>query len=356
MSLLGEQVAEWVRALRSSRWPAPSVGSIANDHCVPDGLAGIEIEKNKAYFTVWINELFLENGRNWYATYDPMVVVITEFLYGNKRVGIPSVIGPSMIRQKMGHLPHGFLVNDTRAAGPYPFVGGSIAITTILYRVKHQDYISKFLKFIESVSSAIAVPTDFAAYTKIGAALLDGINTLIHLQETEPVAGHHSELDTTGIKGLRSGYTAVIAKPDIPFDELWVQDGRLKSGGPEGPAFRAGDYALYSIMGTEARGNEDELPWSQLRDQAFNDALSGDEYRWRQAKATMLTLYNQMDQSPDLTKTEAERLFKGYREELVRKREVAKETRAMGTRGEDLASSERLEAERIREAVRLLDL
>ena len=122
-----------------------------------------EIVRDRAYFKLYINELFLAEGRNWWATYDPVVLVITEFVYDKGRISVPMIVGPNMIQQKMGSLPHGVVLHDTRVAGPYPFRGGPVAVTVILYKVKHHDYARSLLRFVESVSSAVGVPADLDA-------------------------------------------------------------------------------------------------------------------------------------------------------------------------------------------------
>src|SRR5512134_1453623 len=150
----------FVEKLRSSPMPLPTVSEIAHDRCLPSGVAGREIVKDNGYFTVWLNELFLAEGRNWWATYDPVAIVITEFGYGTGRVSVPIVVGPNLISAKNPGVPHGIVLRDTCVAGPYPFRGGNVAITVILYKVKHQDYARGLLRFVESLSSAIGTPAD----------------------------------------------------------------------------------------------------------------------------------------------------------------------------------------------------
>jgi hypothetical protein len=330
MSELSEKLLGWVRTLRSGPVSIPTVGVIPFEHCQPPGSAGREIEKNKAYFSVWINELFLAEGRSWWATYDPMALVITEFLYGHEMIAVPIVIGPSMIRQKIGELPHGFLLTDTKAVGPYPFKGGTLATTVILYRVKRHDYVQGLLKFVEGVSSAIGAPTEMANFAKVGSALLEGVNALLNLKETEPVAGQRIEIDSTTLEGLTSSFSILASDSKLDISKMSVENRRLKTGvSGQAKTIVGEDYVLYSIVRSDRRGDEDRLPYFDLRRQAIGDALSGDEDRWQRAKSTLVTLYEQMSLSPDLTEVECESLFMHYRQELIDKRETAKKTRAM---------------------------
>ena len=352
---LSGRLAQWAKELRSGTLPVPTVGCIPVERCRPSGSIGQEIEKNEAYFSIVLNELYLAQGRSWWAAYDPMALVISEFQYGGENVTIPSVVGPAMIKQKMGQLPHGFVLNDTRATGPYPFRGGNVAVTVILYRVKHQDYAAGLLRFIEGVSSAVGASTEMMTFNKVGAALLDGVNTLLNMRETEPVCGQRVEIDTSDIGGLRSSCSVLIAQGGLDLRQLWVENRRLRIAGGDAALapFTSSDYVLYSITRTEARGDEEKLPYFDLRMKAVNDALSADEDRWKRAKATMLILYEQMLASPDLTEKEVGRLFRKYREDLLQKRQDGFDLRAMS---EPKDGQPRALDARLRERVALLDL
>src|SRR5262245_22267528 len=152
------RVGGFVERMRASPMPLPTVSAIARDRCAPSGVAGREIVKDKAYFTVWLNELFLAEGRSWFATYDPVAFIVTEFNYNGNKVSVPLVVGPSLISAKNPGIPHGIVLRDTCVAGPYPFRGGNVAITVILYKVKRQDYARGLLQFVESLSSAVGMP------------------------------------------------------------------------------------------------------------------------------------------------------------------------------------------------------
>lgn len=72
-SLLDRCRALWNRARRSPARP-PICISIPDDHVQQERpLAGI-FAPDKHYFQVRVNELFLAAGREWYRTYDPLVV------------------------------------------------------------------------------------------------------------------------------------------------------------------------------------------------------------------------------------------------------------------------------------------
>ena len=321
----------FVEKLRSSPMPLPTVSEIAHDRCLPSGVAGREIVKDNGYFTVWLNELFLAEGRNWWATYDPVAIVITEFGYGTGRVSVPIVVGPNLISAKNPGVPHGIVLRDTCVAGPYPFRGGNVAITVILYKVKHQDYARGLLRFVESLSSAIGTPADIGMLAKVGGTVLDGLESLLNLGDTVPVAGHRIEIDTSTVSGFVSSYTALIAERDVDMSQLRVEERRLllQQSDGETARFEKADYVLYSVLGRERRGDESTLPFYHSFLQARNAAMVNNPDNWKRAKAMLLAIYEQMVLSPDLTLRQADALFDSYREDLLAIRKRAQAVHAM---------------------------
>lgn len=326
-----ELMSDFVGKMRAGPLPLPVATQILPERCLPEGVAGAEIAKDEAYFTVQINELYLAGGRNWWVTFDPMVLVIVDFVYGSKKISIPKFIGPNLIDQKIGKVPHGFVLNDIAVAGPHPFRGGRLGISVILYKVKKQDYATGILKFIEGVSSAVGMPADIGTLEKVGGTILQGAEMLMGLGDSVPVAGHRIEIDGALITGLTSSFSALIADKNIDASSLRVKDGRLWVDAAGGPAkYDGSDYVLYSLLGTKSRGDERTLPFYSLREQSLNAALSADEAGLKRAKAILLSLYQQMVVSPDLTSEETDALFDTYEKDLMAKYDRGKRIKAMG--------------------------
>jgi hypothetical protein len=239
--------------------------------------------------------LFLKEGRSLWDTFDPMVVMVTEFVYGDKKLSVPFVVGSGLFGQQPGRLPHGLLFNDILAAGPHPFRGGNVAISLVLYRVKRDNYAKGILKVVESISSAVGIPANIGFLTKVGDAFIDGLEALLNLQDTVPIMGHRVEIDTSTTDGLPSSYWMLTSETNITSSQIVVENGRLAIQGINGirQPFSSSDYVLYSLTGSSRRGDESTLPFYPLRKQALESVLSGEE-GWKRSKATLLSMYGQM--------------------------------------------------------------
>lgn len=168
------------------------------------------ILKDQAYLTFTINELFLCNARKGWTEYQPMVVAATSFIHGNHVVTVPAVVGPSLLAQPGQQLPQGLLLNDIVVAGPNPYRGGPLTVNILLYRVKHTDHASDLLRLVEGVSKAIGPSADFGLLSKIGATLLESLEKLAGLSDTEPVMAQRFSLSPVGPAGFKTFYAALI--------------------------------------------------------------------------------------------------------------------------------------------------
>jgi hypothetical protein len=326
-----ERLEGFVQNIAGGQIALPKVISIPPAQCFPTGSIGAEIRKDQAYFTVQINELFLQQARQWFVTYDPMVLITTTFVHGDKTISVPAVVGPSLIAQPGHPVPQGIVLHDTTVAGPYPYRGGPVAISVVLYRVRHKDHARALLKVVESVSKAIGPAADMGLLSKVGGSMLDGLEVLLSLGETEPIAGHRIELSPLRRGGFRSLFSALINTDNVAIDTLRVEDGRLGivSAGDTIIPYTSADYVLYSIESSDRRTDERTLPFYSLYRRALQDAARGDEEAWKSAKATLAELWQQLILSPDILRRQADDLLDTYRQELLATRQRAMDSKLL---------------------------
>src|SRR5262245_57662348 len=88
----------------------------------PERLAP-RLTPDQHYFQVRVNEMFLSHSRQWYAQYDPLVFVGSEFIYDKADTAVPVMVGPSLLERfgKKRDLPGGTVFEDTWVAGLHPY-------------------------------------------------------------------------------------------------------------------------------------------------------------------------------------------------------------------------------------------
>jgi hypothetical protein len=300
--------------------------AIPADRVVESGAAAAQFQPKKQYFAVVINEMFLTRARQWWTEYDPMALIVSEFTYNGKRTTVPFVVGPSLIQAKLQEVPNGMAITDTLVSGIHPYVGGKFALTVILAQIKRESHAKKLLQVVENVGRAFPEGAALEPYLKIADAVMEGVDTLLGMDDTRPIAGHRWEYNDGISPWLEPGFFALIDTDvkNVDAGKLSVRKGRLFDGGAAPAEFRGADFLLYSLRVIETRNDVAELPFYPLFQRALQTAASTEEGSWDRTKAALVTLYQEMLMSPDLTFGQAQQLAADFRKQLVDAHELAK--------------------------------
>ena len=158
--------------------------------------------------------------------------------------------------------------------------------------------------------------------------------------DTVPIAGHRWEFDPGTTPWLEPGFFALINTDVDTIDRsaLSVVNGRLHHEGEslvEAAAHkkRQNDYLLYSLCSNEKRTDLTGLPFYQLFQSALKEAASADEGGWPRAKAALVTLYQTMLTSPDLTWDQTQEVMDDFKTKVVAAHERAKGFSVLSTGG-----------------------
>ena len=308
------------------------------------------------YFQIVINEMFLANEREWFVTYSPMAFVAATYIYNNKRETSPFIVGPSMLKDYGQELPQGMIFRNTPVTSLHPYQGGELILTVILYKVQRKNNVDNVLKVLEKVSSVInpAIPTiDFSSYLKIADNIMDGVETLLELEETVPVVGYRLTINPDIGQRLEPTYMVVIDSDEreIKKDEFLVRESRLHRGSQP---YRGEDFVLLKIAQGDRRTDEQTLPfyplWVATREMATRSA---NDHIWDEAKAHFKTLNRALLNSPDLTEPDYDRLSDDYLAEVKEQRERAVALSSLRASSE--LSEEEVRARRIAQELDELD-
>ncbi len=340
----------------ATRLPARVI--IPSSH-VDDGKPVEAFRPDEHYFQVRINEMYLAYSREWVKTYDPMVSVVSEFLYSAKREAVPFIVGPSMLENYKLPVPDGMVFENTRVAGLHPYKGGSIALSIMLYKVSQKDYARQILQILEHTVGSLDFSNVLPTYLKIAGVALDGIEALFGLGQTVPVMGWRIDIDPDANDSLEPGYFALIDRPESQIDanKLWVIDNRLKIGESKEKAkdrpFREADYVLYSLVRTPERSDVTGLPFYALFEEMKKTAASESSRDYKRAQIMMATLAVNLLVSPDLTSPQIDKLQDEYTKKMVKEHEKAVNRSTLGPGdAKPLSELER----KLRETVKILDL
>jgi len=339
------KVWEWVKGQRAEIRQSIQIpeAQVRNS-----GPIGVTIEPGNHYFAVFVNELFVTHARKWGNLIDPMAVVVCEFTYDKEKKVVPFVVGPSLLSGKVEQVPNGMVYNDTQVAGACPYMGGKLAITMILCEASTESFPKKFLSIIEKTAGSFSFGSALTAHLKVADAVVGGVEALFDLGGAKPVIGHRWEYNDGFTPWLKPGFFALATVPggEINPATLAVESARLykQTDGRTVP-YREADYILYSLRVVEKRSDFTELPFYRNFQDALKAASDRDEGAWQRAKAGLLTAYQQMITSPDLTWSQAQELSQQFKDKLVA---VKKHVDSFGTLSDEPKATKETLAEHFR--------
>ena len=314
-----QRTRELLRSLQSSPTRPPVAATIADDQVIGGNGPGVPFEPDAHYFQVRVNEMFLASSRQWFARFDPMVLVVSEFIYDKSVRAVPMVVGPSLLAKYGQKLPSGMILADTRVAGLHPYKGGRLNVAVVLSQVQTVNYARELLKVVES-AAGVGLATGLGVYLNLTGVVLDGLEALLGVEATSPVMGFRKEFDPSAGDRFAPSWFALIDQPEGALDPatLWVRNGRLHVGDAADSAkpFRDADFVLYSI-GQDAETTElRTLPfyplWERVVDAATKATNADGDPNWESARADMRSLYQTLTLSPDLTSEQAAALTDRY--------------------------------------------
>jgi hypothetical protein len=334
--------------------------------------APVPLKTDRDYWQVRIAEMFLHDATGWLNTYDPLVVVISEFTYEGTQHAVPKLVGPGMLAELGGAKePLGMVYRDTRVAGLHPYLGGRINLALVLCRAKRSDVARTLLTVLESAGAALDLAAQLNPYLRIGKVVLDGLDRLRSSNDIAPIAGTRQEHDPDGGDYLGPMRLFVASAPEhgrvalingkivddergLPIDGdrlMWVHDQLcyLWTDNLCYP-YRASDFVVAELLATPARTDLSLLPIWPAWQQVLRDASCGTAQGLELAQTGLKALYQQMLHSPDMTRAHVKETILAWKKEMLEAHDLAVN---LGTRESTGGGPEAVEADLQRQALDL---
>jgi hypothetical protein len=314
---LGDRWSRLWQQLQASQAELPSYVPIPPEHDLDLGSDRARFEVGEHYFSVVIDQMFLRDGREWLSRYEPLVFVVSEFAYDGEWRTVPFVVGAPLLESTGRKLPDGMLYSQTRVAGLHPYRGAGLKLTVILYKIESRNYGRELLELTQTVTRAIDFATALVPYIKIASAVFDGVEALLARDTTAPVVGSRNEFASNG--AFVPAHYALIDRRDVDPSRLWVSNGSLMTGPScdELTPYRDADFVLYGIGQSTERDDLSLLPLDALWRRVQREAAIKGAEAWESATANMVSLYQDMILSPDLTERQSAALAEKYGKTMV---------------------------------------
>jgi hypothetical protein len=326
-------------AIKSTPRQPPTAIAIPRSHIDDNRKGELEgsFKQNASYFGVVINEMYLTAQRQWLATIDPIVYVVSEFQYNQQPQIVPFLLGPALLTKKGvpdQYGKKGMIFRNENVSGLHPYRGGGLTLTVVLCQAQTGNVARQLLKVLENATDALHFSPILAPYMRVANVVMDGFDSLFSSGGVTPLAGLRDSFGPNFNIPFRPAYFALIDDPSVDPSTLWVQNRQLMQGTQWDNLlpYRAADFVLYSTAGPadNLRDDTDTLPFSDPWQQIWKLAGTGKATDWEDAKRQMSALNDTISFSPDLTEAQSEKLADDYWSKLKAHHEKAQARTSMG--------------------------
>jgi hypothetical protein len=253
----------------------------------------------QSYFRIWLTEMFLARGRDWFAAWFPAVHCSVKLTFNNQTANFSSVA-----RAPEEAKANGVLLNY-KLSELIPFNGGDVEIAAGLLALKGASDLRLAVNLLASFSSLVAPPLGQAI--AIADKVAGGVETLLKEAKGEIHLPFHQTFTGAGggANELRPGYFALVLADAaaVAPQELSIRADRLCRGGEPLVGF---DHMVFRI---EGRAERDDWRFAAIV-QPLNEAKAAvvrhDEARAKtMLNEAILAAYT----SPDLAEADRMRVI-----------------------------------------------
>jgi hypothetical protein len=272
-----------------------------------------------SYCRIWLEEMRLARGVDWFRTRYPMAYAAIRYDYGGKLVTVPYVGGLDYFKElTQANLDKVIQIN--RPLTPlFPFNRGIVDLQAALFSIKASDPVAKFLSAMGRLSKLIPVP-ELSSVITLVEPLYNGIDELISAGESDFQLGYQKAFVGAGAVGsnlLRQGYFAAIMAEHDDFndDDLRIVNDSLQvlTGGGNMAPLAGYNYMLFRI---ELRNQQDWESLSSIKElvERAENAIELDQIDI--ARDLLTSIKIAVVRSPDVAKKDREGMFSRIREHL----------------------------------------
>jgi hypothetical protein len=281
------------------------------------------IPEGKAYCRLWLAEMRLARGVDWFKDRYPVIYAATQYDYGGKLVTVPYVNRLEFFRDLTGNNLDKVVQGVQPLTPLFPYKRGLVELQAALFSMEASDPIGRFIGAMSRLSSLLAVP-QLSTVINIIDPLYKSIEDLFNAGDSRFQLGFQQTFAPVGSGGsalLRPGYFAVILAEEEAFndsqlavvnDQLRIREGSMAPLASSRP-LKGFDYMLFRLETQSAQDWEALTDIKELVKKA-QDAIIGGENE--AAKQLIQAIRVAVFRSPDVVKADREGMIARIEAEL----------------------------------------
>jgi hypothetical protein len=286
-----------------------------NKNQTDEGYNDAPVTEGSAYCRIWLAEMRLARGVDWFKSRYPMVYAAIRYDYGNKAVTIPYVGGLDYFKALTEENLDKIIQVNRPLTPLFPFNRGVVDFQSALFSIDSSDPVAKFLSAMGKLSKLIPVP-ELSLVMGLVEPIYSGIEDLIGAGKSKFELGYQrafvgAEEGALGSNFLRQGYFAAILAEDQDFkdEHLRVEDDSLKLvNGATGVSQELAGYN-YMLFRIEVRSQQDWESLSSIKALVERAESALESGKPGVAKDLLISIKVAIARSPDVTKGDRQGMF-----------------------------------------------
>ena len=270
------------------------------------------LERNTTYLSIIVKSLRLPIVRNKATRYNGLVHAFADIAAaGRGSVQLASATTPTALVGLDPANASRVITIDRTVVGPTPWSGGPLRLQLGLFSVVEQDLAGPFLATLTAISEKAG-----GALATTAQPLLDVLNTAVGAFASKTgTVQLEIGLDKTFRDPVMAGHYAVVAAPSDQLANAKFtvsgSDGRLLK---DGTLYKDRAYVVFTIEGGTEQAAWADIP--QVRSAYEQVQAAADANDLARVKSTMEAFHRTMLLCTDLTREDAERLYRLVQERM----------------------------------------
>jgi hypothetical protein len=286
---------------------------------VDRGAEAKPIAEGTAYLRLWLVEMCLAHGTDWFQKRYPVVYTETTYRYGGKTVTVPFIAGIDYFSRLTDRNLEKVVSKSFEVTPPFPFAAGTVGFKAGLFSMQASNPVGAFVQTLGEFAKLLPVP-ELSTVVDVADKINSGVQRLFDAGESRMELGYQQTFAPAGSNGaneLRPGYFAVVlgtAKDFADKDLRVIGDVlHLAPGGANPQPLSGYNYMLFRL---ERRAEQDWETLTAIKElvERAQDALQKGEQD--EAKQVLAAVRIAILRSPDVVKADRKTMYDKVEAEL----------------------------------------
>ncbi len=267
-------------------------------------------KEGEAYCRVWLAEMCLAKGIDWFKRRHPVVHAAIRFNHGGREVTIPCIAGPEFFKALTTDNLDRIIQLNHPLTPLFPFNHGLVEIQAGLFSMKSDKWVTKFIDTLSRFSKMLPVP-ELSSVLHLASPVYSGIEDLLGIGDSLLELGWQQTFASGNGNSLKPGYFAVIRaeQKEIENLNLGIVNSRLCAGVQSKERPRPLKGFAYMLFRIQKRSGQEWEALTRIKKLVNKTVEAVNRKKIKQAKEFMTEIKIAVLTSPDLVRNDRRQMW-----------------------------------------------